>query len=54
MKVVNFSAARKRLREVLDVCEQTDEPVLINSINNQMIVISKVRYDNMINKLKEH
>ena len=52
MKIVNYSAARKRLRELLDECELTNEPICINSIKNQMIVISKTQYDTMINKIK--
>ena len=52
MKIVNYSAARKRLRELLDECELTNEPICINSIKNQMIVVSKAQYDTMINKIK--
>ena len=52
MKIVTSSAARTRLRELLDECELTNEPICINSIKNQMIVISKAQYDTMINKIK--
>ena len=50
MKVIKFSAARKRLRETLDECERTEEPVLIDSINNQMIIVSKKMFDEMNKK----
>jgi len=47
MKVIKYSAARKRLREVLDECVRTEEPVLIDSINNQVVVVSKKMFDEM-------
>jgi PHD/YefM family antitoxin component YafN of YafNO toxin-antitoxin module len=47
MKVVKYSAVRKRLRELLDECESTNEPLMIDSVNNQMIVISKAKFDSM-------
>jgi len=48
MKVIKFSAARKRMREMLDECERTEEPVLIDSINNQMVVVSKKMFDEIM------
>ena len=51
MKIVNYSSARKRLREVLDECEKTKEPVCVVSRNNQMIIISKDQYEMMINQI---
>ena len=48
MKAIKYSAFRKRLRQHLDECEETGEPVLVESINNKMIVISKARYDEII------
>ena len=53
MKVIKFSAARKRLRETLDECVLTEEPVLIDSINNQVVVVSKKVFDEMMKGTKK-
>ena len=53
MKLIKFSQARDTLRRLLDTCEETGEPVCIQSINNQMIVISKAKYDSMEKQIKE-
>ena len=51
MKVVKFCAFRAKLRIILDECERTNEPVMVESINNQMVVISKEKYDMMVGSL---
>ena len=51
MKVVKFCAFRAKLRIILDECERTNEPVMVESINNQMVVISKEKYDMMVSSL---
>ena len=53
MKRINYSAARKRLREVLDECVNDSVPVCIVSKNNQVVMVSKTDYDLMIKKISK-
>jgi len=48
VKIVNYSKARKELRSILDEVEKSNEPTCIVSKNNQVVIISKRMYDNMI------
>ena len=53
MKIIKFSQARDRLRRVLDTCSETGEPVCIQSVKNQMIIISKDKFDSMEKQIKD-
>ncbi len=53
MKIITYTEMKTNLRKTLDECERTNEPVCICSRNNQMIVISKAKYDSMNKQIKE-
>ena len=48
MKIVSYSDARANLRKTLDEVERSNEPTCITSKANQVVVISKRMYDEMI------
>lgn len=52
MKIVNYSEARKNLRVILDEIESSNEPTCVTSKSNQVVIISKRMYDEMIERVK--
>lgn len=53
MKTINYSNTRQTLRKVIDDCVNNNEPVMIKSKANDVVVIPKEQYDMMINKINE-
>ena len=52
MKVINYSAARKNLRSVIDEVVETGIPTCITSKSNQVVIISKDEFDSMVKQLE--
>lgn len=52
MKIVNYSDARANLRKILDEVEKSNEPTCVTSKVNQVVIISKRMYDEMIEAVK--
>ena len=52
MKIINYSYARKFLRAVIDEVVSSDEPTCIVSKNNQVVIISKDKFDSMVKQLE--
>jgi len=48
MKTIKYSNARQTLRKVIDDCVNNNEPVMIKSKANDVIVISKAKYDELM------
>lgn len=48
MRIVNYSYARKNFRGVIDEVIDNSEPTCIVSKNNQVVMISKSDYDNLV------
>ena len=53
MKIITYTEMKTNLRKTLDECERTEIPVCIMSRNNQMIVISKAKFDSMEKQIKD-
>ena len=59
MKTINGASFRKRLAEHMNECEQGDVPLLVITSKDgrdepqQMIVISKAKFDSMEKRIKE-
>lgn len=53
MKIITYTEMKTNLRKTLDECERTEIPVCIMSRNNQMIVISKSKFDSMEKQIKD-
>ena len=54
VKIVNYSKARKELRSILDEVNNSNEPTCIVSKNNQVVIISKKMYDEMIDVITKN
>ena len=52
LKSIKYSNARQTLRTVIDDCVNNNEPVIIESKNNQVVIISKDKYDSMVKQLE--
>ena len=52
MKSIKYSNARQTLRTVIDDCVNNNEPVIIESKNNQVVIISKDKFDSMVKQLE--
>lgn len=53
MRIVQFTDARRELRSELDIVAKTNKETVIKSIKNQVILMSKERYEFLLNKIKE-
>ena len=56
MKVINSSRFRSFMRAELDLIETNDEPLCITTVrkgeSQQMVIISKDKYDSMVKQLE--
>ncbi len=52
MKTIKYSNARQTLRTVIDDCVNNNEPVIIESKANDVVIISKAQYDIMQEQIK--
>ncbi len=52
MKIVSYSKARLELRSVLDEVSNSGEPTCVISKSNQVVIISKKMYDEIIEGIK--
>jgi PHD/YefM family antitoxin component YafN of YafNO toxin-antitoxin module len=48
MEVVNYTYARQNLKTVMDDCAESGEPTVIISKKNQVVMISKSKYYDMV------
>ena len=48
MEVVNYTYARQNLKKVMDDCAESGEPTVIISKKNQVVMISKAKYYDMV------
>ena len=48
MKIINYTQARLNLRKMIDEVVESKTPTCIVSKNNQVVVISKAKYDELI------
>lgn len=48
MKIINYTHARNHLRKVIDDVVQDDEPAIIISKHNQVVVISREKYESLV------
>lgn len=48
MKIINYTTAKVNLRRTLDEVVNDSEPTCIVSKNNQVVLINKSDYDNLI------
>ena len=52
MKSIKYSNARQTLRTVIDECVNNKQPVIIESRHNQVVIISKDKFDSMVKQLE--
>ena len=48
MEVINYTYARQNLKKVMDDCSESGEPTVIISKRNQVVMISKAKYYDMV------
>jgi len=50
LKIINYTAARNNLRQTIDECCNDSVPVCVVSKSNQVVILSKTDYDNIIER----